>query len=97
MHDVFVGDVTVGKDRLVHLMFLDEFCQPFFGVYGDSFGLIGTSQFWGILSFVNARNLCGGEGYYVILFVVSEVDVEIVEISAGSSHYDNPDFSVLRR
>jgi len=37
---------------------------------------------------LNAWNLCGSERYDSVVAVVSEVDVEVVEVSACCTHYD---------
>ena len=48
-----------------------------------------TCEFFRILSSVDVRNLSSGESNYFVLGIVSEIGVEVVEISTGSTHDEN--------
>src|SRR5208282_501580 len=89
MHEVLVGDIAVGKDHRLNLVFGDQFFEILLFEDGNALGIKMTGKFRRITAAGYVGNLSGGEGYYVIIRIISEPDVEIVEVSAGSTKNQN--------
>ncbi len=85
VHHFVVGDVGVGEDDQVGAVFADELGEFALGMYGDSVGIEGTGQFGGVDSVFDVGYLSCGKGDDSILFVVPEVDVEVVKVSTGGA------------
>ena len=89
MHQVRVGNITVGEDRGINLVFFHQAFEIFFFENRDSRGIKRPGQFSGIPPVSDAGNLVGGEGYDVVLRVAAKHYVEIVEVSSSRAENQN--------
>src|SRR5208283_2290930 len=89
MHEVLVGNVAVGKDHFVNFVFGDQLFEILLFEDGNAFRVEVSGKFRRIAASGYVGNLSGGEGYYVIIRIISEADVEIVEVSAGGTKNQN--------
>jgi hypothetical protein len=85
-----VGDITIGKNHLVHLIFRKQSREILFRVDGDPTRVIGSGKFWRVNSIGNERDLSGGEGNDLIGWMIPEEGIEIVEIPSSSPKDDHP-------
>jgi hypothetical protein len=88
-HNVLVREITVGKDYLIYLVLVDQFSKVVFGQYRDAVRVKPAGQLGGVFLVIDSRNLGRREGYDFELFVVAVICVEVVEVSSGSSKYQN--------
>ncbi len=88
MHDIVIGHITVSKDNFINIELFDQFGQFRLGIDVDAVGIQRSCQFFWILATFDIWDLGGGEGYNLILIVITIVSIEIVEVTTGSSHDD---------
>jgi len=52
-------------------------------------GIELSSKFWRVLAIIDFRNLRSRKADDIVSFVISEIDIEIVEITPGGTHYND--------
>ena len=93
MHEVYVGDVAIGKDHLVNGLFEDQLFEFLLRVDGNAIGVKGAAQRCRITTVLDARDLSRGERHDFVFGIVTEAKIEGVKISAGRTH-DEDSFPV---
>ena len=83
MHQRRIGHIAVGKRHNVDLLVADDLFHPIFFQDRNAVGIQIARQFRGITASSNVGDLCGSEGNYVELRVVTKDYVEVVKISSG--------------
>jgi len=89
MHDIFMGNVTVGKMYFVNLMFLNKISELRFRINRYTPGIELPGQSSRIFSAFNIRNLSSSKSNYPVIRIVAKIDIKIVKIAACSSHDNN--------
>jgi hypothetical protein len=89
VHYIYMGDIAVGKGHQIHMIFFYEIDEPTLRVYRDAFRICLPCQFVGIETVVYKGYLRCGKCHDPIAGVLSEIDVEVVKIPAGSAHDDD--------
>ena len=96
MHQRRIGHVAVGKGHNIDLLIADNLFHPVFFQDGNAFGVKVSRQFCGITSSSNVGDLCGSEGNYVEVGVVTKDYVEVVEISSSRTKDEDSLHSALK-
>ena len=89
VHQLHMGDVTVGKDHQIDPVVPDQGGQVFLRVKRDACRVKGTRQLRGIDAIVHQGNLGGGKGQHPVVGIILEKQVEIVKIPARRPHDDD--------
>jgi len=72
-------NVAISKMDLIDLIFLDEISQFRFGIDGNSFRIKFPGQSCRIFSAFNIRDLGSSKSYYLVIWVITKIDIEIVK------------------
>src|SRR4249919_2560220 len=86
MHEVYVGDVAIGKDHLVNGLFEDQLFEFLLRVDGNAVRVKGAAQRCRITTVLDSRDLSGGERHDFVFGIVTEADIESMKISASRAH-----------
>jgi hypothetical protein len=83
-----MGNVAIGENNLVHIIFFNQLGQLFLRIYRDSFGVISPSDTSRVYPAFNIGYLCSGKCYHLVVAIAAEIGIKIMKIPAGCSHYD---------
>jgi hypothetical protein len=90
-----VGDITVRKNDLIHMMFGEESRKISFRVDGNPLWVVGPGEFRRISSMSDVGNLRGSKGNDLIGRTIPEEGIEIMKIpSSGPKDNDLDGFGL---
>jgi len=87
-----MGDIAVGEDHPIHIVLGDQVLQLLFLIDGNALGIARPGQLRRITAVFDVGDLRGGEGNDFVSLIAPEEDVEVMEITPGSAHDDDPCF-----
>jgi len=76
------------KKNHVNVEFCNQPWQVFFGINGDALWVSVAGEFRRVRSPFNSRDLSRSESHNFKVSVISEIDIEVMKISAGGTHDD---------
>ena len=89
MHHRFMRHVAVGKDHLIDGKLVDQLNQIAFRKNRDALGVKRPGQRGRVGAVFNIWDLSRSEGDHLAIAVITEDDIEVVEIAACRPHDEN--------
>jgi hypothetical protein len=81
-----VSHIAVSENDLVDRFLTDQSGQVLFGVDRDALGIKSASQFWRVIAPLDVGDLRGSESDHFVIWVLPEINVEVVEITPCGAH-----------
>lgn len=85
-----MGDITVRKNDLIHMMFGEESRKLFFRVDGNTLWVVSPGEFWRISSMSDVGDLRGSKGNDLIGRTIPEEGIEIMKIPSPGPKDNDP-------
>jgi hypothetical protein len=86
MHKRHMGDIAIGKDHLLYLLFEDQLFKVLFRIDGNTAGVERPAQRWRTATIFDSWDLSGGERHDFIFRMFTKAGIEGVKISACRTH-----------